>query len=342
MFLQQGNVFYYNIETTGNLDMTPTERQQLLVDHKIFISCIVPVFNEEPVIESFVHKLEEELKSITQHYEIILIDDGSSDDTVKKIMELPPSPSIKLLALSRNFGKEAALTAGLEYSTGDVALLIDADFQHPVTMIVEFLKYWAQGYDMVYGVRSNRDDESFLKRNFSRLFYGLMAKISRINIPSNAGDFRLLDKKVVVTLNSIEERGRFMKGLYAWVGYKSVAVPFEVQKRAAGASSWKFSRLTELALTGITLFSDIPLRIWSLVGFTISLIAFLYALYIVTVTMISGVDVPGFATLVVAIMFFGGIQLLSIGILGEYIARIFNEVKRRPKYIVEKKLGFDQ
>ncbi len=322
--------------------MTIIDRKQLVAEKEIFISCIVPVYNEEEVIESFLAKLQEQLKALSPHFEIIIIDDGSADHTVERIVGLPKSYHIKLLALSRNFGKEAALTAGLEHCSGDVVIITDADFQHPTEMIPTFLDQWAEGYDMVYGVRSNRDDESLLKRAFAGLFYGLMTKISRINIPSNAGDFRLLDKKVVAALNSIEERGRFMKGLYSWVGFKSIAVPFTVQKRAGGKSSWKFSRLTELALTGITLFSDIPLRIWSLIGFIISLIALVYALYIVTITLIFGVDVPGFATITVAIMFFGGIQLLSIGILGEYIARIFNEVKRRPKYIVGNRFGFDE
>lgn len=317
-------------------------RQQLAAQKAVFISCIVPVYNEQEVIEDFLLQLEQQLQQIANRFEIIVVDDGSKDATVSKVEAFANrSSNLKFIAFSRNFGKETALTAGLEYCLGDVVILIDADFQHPIQLIPEFLKRWTEGYEMVYGARSNRDQESTIKRNFAHLFYHVMSKITNIHIPNNAGDFRLLDRKVVEALNSIEERGRFMKGLYAWVGFKSFAVPFEVQTRAGGKSTYKFSRLTELALTGITSFSDIPLRIWSYVGFIISSIALIYALYFVLKTLIFGVDVPGFPSILVGIMFFGGIQLLSIGILGEYIARIFNEVKQRPRYIIAQKQGFD-
>lgn len=313
-----------------------------MFDKKIvFISCIVPVFNEEAVVQSFVNALKEKLSTLTDRFEIILIDDGSQDQTVVKILELPKDKRVKLLALSRNFGKEVALTAGLEHCKGEVAILMDADFQHPLAMLSVFLEHWSQGYDMVYGTRNARESESYLKRNFARLFYWLMQKITSIDIPNNAGDFRLIDRKIINALQQFPERTRFMKGLYAWVGFKKIGVPFEVHERAAGKSSWGFARLTELAITGITSFSDIPLRVWGLVGFFISSIALLYAIYIIAVTLIFGTDLPGFPTLVVAIMFLGGIQLLSVGILGEYIARIFTEVKQRPKYLLQLKYGFD-
>lgn len=195
---------------------------------------------------------------------------------------------------------------------------------------------------MVYGIRKSRDKESYAKRNFAKLFYWLMQKITKINIPNNAGDFRLLDKKIINALRQFSERTRFMKGLYAWVGYKKLGVPFEVNDRTAGKSSWGFSKLTELAITGITSFSDVPLRVWGWVGIVISFISLIYAIYIVTVTLLFGADLPGFPTLIVAIMFLGGIQLLSIGILGEYIARIFTEVKQRPRYLLQVKEGFDE
>jgi glycosyltransferase involved in cell wall biosynthesis len=318
------------------------QRQQALQDKTVRISCIVPVYNEEAVAVAFFTKLQESLRELTHHFEIVVIDDGSRDATVAKLTQLPSSYNIKLLALSRNFGKENALTAGLEHCTGDVAIILDSDFQHPIETIPVFLKHWGEGYEMVYGVRENRDNESSIKRGFAHLFYWIMAKITKIDIPNNAGDFRLLDRKVVDSLNQFQERSRFMKGLYAWVGFKRLAVPFKVQDRAAGKSSWGLARLTELAITGITSFSDIPLRVWGFIGFIISLISLVYAIYIVTVTMLYGADLPGFPSIIVAVMFFGGIQLLSIGILGEYIARIFSEVKQRPKYIVEKKYGFSE
>lgn len=314
------------------------QRQQALENKTVFVSCIVPVFNEEAVVAPFIQELQAYLANLTHHFEIIVVDDGSKDATVEKVSQLK---GIKLLGLSRNFGKEVALTAGIDYCQGDVAILIDADFQHPLETIPSFLQQWAQGYDMVYGIRQDRESESYLKRNFARLFYWLMKNFTKIDMPKGAGDFRLLNKNVIQALRQLPERTRFMKGLYAWVGYKKIGLPFTVHDRAAGKSSWNFYRLTDLAITGITSFSDIPLRMWSLIGFVISLIAFIYAIYIVTVTLLFGADMPGFPTLIVAIMFLGGIQLLSIGILGEYIARIFAEVKQRPTYLIDTQYGFD-
>jgi len=322
--------------------MTFSQRANLIENKNVFISCIVPVYNEQANIETFFPQLAACLQNMAKRFEIIVVDDGSKDATVAKVMQLPPELNIKLLSFSRNFGKETALTAGLENCSGDVAILMDADLQHPIEILPEFLAQWGKGYEMVYGIRKNRDNESRIKRSFARLFYWLMAKITKIDIPNNAGDFRLLDKKVIEAINSFQERIRFMKGLYAWVGFKKIAVPYEVQERAAGKSSWGFFKLAELAITGITTFSDIPLRVWGFVGFIVSLISLIYAIYFVTSTLIFGTDLPGFPSIIVAVMFLGGIQLLSIGILGEYIARIFTEVKKRPKYIVETRVGFDE
>lgn len=318
------------------------DRQQAIQDKRVFISCIVPVYNEEGNVAAFFEKLQDALRKLTNHFEIIAIDDGSRDATVEKIVHLPEEYGVKLLSFSRNFGKETALTAGLDHCSGDVAILMDADFQHPIEVIPEFLALWGQGYDMAYGVRKNRDNESRIKRHFANLFYWLMGKMTHINMPSNAGDFRLLDRKVIDALNQLQERTRFMKGLYAWVGYKVIAVPFNVQDRKAGTSSWRLGKLTELAITGITSFSDIPLRVWGFIGFIVSTIAMVYAVYFLSYTLLHGADLPGFPSIIVAVMFLGGIQLLSIGILGEYIARIFTEVKQRPKYLIARKHGFDE
>jgi glycosyltransferase involved in cell wall biosynthesis len=321
--------------------MLLSTRAQLIENKEIFISCVVPVYNEELNIIPFLTQLKTCLQGMTNAFEIIVIDDGSQDATFEKIQSLSFENHIKIIRFSRNFGKESALTAGLEHSAGDVVILMDADFQHPFEVLPLFLHQWAAGYDMVFGVRDNRDNESRAKRSFARLFYWLMAKMTRIDIPNNAGDFRLLDRKVVTTLNHFKEHTRFMKGLYAWVGFKKIAIPYSVQERARGKSSWGFVKLTELAITGITSFSNVPLRIWGFIGFVISLISLFYAIYIIAVTLLYGADLPGFPTLAAAIMFFGGIQLLSIGILGEYIARIFTEVKSRPNYIIEIKQGFE-
>lgn len=339
-FKNKFTIFVQNGVILGR--MTKLTRSQLIENKEVYISCIVPLHNEEENITPFLTQLQAILRSLTNSFEIIAIDDGSEDSTVDKIKQLPSDYCVKLLRFSRNFGKESALTAGLEYSSGDVVIMLDADFQHPLEVLPLFLKEWSAGYDMVYGVRKNRDNESRSKRRFAHLFYWLMAKITQIDIPNNAGDFRLLDRKVVTTLNNIKEHTRFMKGLYAWVGFKKIAVPYAVQDRAGGKSSWGFVKLTELAITGITSFSNVPLRIWGFIGFIISTLSLIYALYIIGVTLLYGADLPGFPTLAAAIMFFGGIQLLSIGILGEYIARIFTEVKMRPNYILDEKHGFEK
>lgn len=322
--------------------MSPNQRFEALNNKSVFISCVVPVYNETENVVSFFSQLHHCLKDLAHRYEIIAVDDGSKDNTVTQLLSLPPEYVVKVIGCSRNFGKEIALTAGLEHAKGDVVILMDADFQHPIELLPVFMKNWAEGYQMVYGVRQNRDNESVFKRGFANLFYWLMTKITKIDMPPNAGDFRLLDRSVVNALNSFQERSRFMKGLYAWIGFKKIAVSFEVQERVAGKSSWGFRRLAELALTGITTFSDIPLRVWGFIGFIVSSISLIYAVYIVTVTLLFGADLPGFPSLIVAIMFLGGIQLLSIGILGEYIARIFTEVKQRPKYLIEVKHGFEE
>jgi glycosyltransferase involved in cell wall biosynthesis len=301
--------------------MSSDNRQQAIQNKSVFISCVVPVFNEEANVESFFQKLQECLTSLTNRFEIVVVDDGSRDRTIEKILSLPKSYHIKLIALSRNFGKETALTAALEHATGDVAIIMDADFQHPIEILPQFLKHWGEGFEMVYGVRKNRDNESRVKRNMAHLFYWLMGKMTKIDIPNNAGDFRLIDRKVIDALNQIQERTRFMKGLYAWVGYSKMAVPFDVQDRQAGVSSWRLSKF---------------------VGFVVSTLALIYAVYFLTYTLMYGADLPGFPSIIVAVMFLGGVQLLSIGILGEYIARIFTEVKQRPKYLIAQKYGFDE
>tara|TARA_R110000868_G_scaffold407985_1_gene690056 strand:+ start:12810 stop:13778 length:969 start_codon:yes stop_codon:yes gene_type:complete len=321
--------------------MNTTIRQQQWQDKSLKLSCIVPVHNEAQAIVEFLTQLNDELKLHSNDYEIIAVDDGSHDESLANMEALIASMPLKIIGLSRNFGKEKALTAGLEHCSGDATILIDSDFQHPFTSIKTFVENWVQGYDMVYGVRTSRKGEGFIKKAFSRLFYKLTHKLNEVPIPKDAGDFRLLDRAVVDALTNCHERNRFMKGLYAWVGFKSLAVPFEVQDRTHGQSSWSFSRLFSLALDGIFSFSNAPLRMWTFVGLIISLIAFFYGLWIVFSTLYYGVDTPGFATIIVAVMFLGGIQLLSIGILGEYIGRIFTEVKHRPNYIIAKKIGFN-
>jgi len=305
------------------------------------ISCVVPVYNEQQVIAEFIPALANSLQDLTMPYEIVLVDDGSKDATQEIIQQLRQRYKIRYLRFSRNFGKECALSAGLNYAKGDAVILMDADFQHPLELIKVFVQHWQQGYDMVYGVRKDREDESWLKRFCANGFYRLTSKITRVNIPANAGDFRLLDRKVVNALQQLPERNRFMKGLYSWVGFKQLAVPFEVQPRAEGKSHWNYYALLDLAITGITSFSAFPLRVIALGGITIAFAAFLYALWIILSTLLFGIITPGWATIVTAIMFFGGLQLFAVGIVGEYIGRIFDEVKQRPHYIIDEQASFD-
>jgi len=315
-------------------------RQKLVTDKSVSISCIVPVYNEQVNLAHFIQDLSHYLVMLTQNFEIIIVNDGSTDASFDVAQRFLANPQIKLINFSRNFGKEIAITAGLEHASMQTTVIIDADFQHPFAVIGQFLQEWANGYDMVYGVRADRVNETLFKKYFAKIFYQLMRKIAHIDIPANAGDFRLMDRKVVNALVNTQERARFMKGLYAWVGFSSKAVVFEVADRQAGKSQWHFRKLFDLAILGLVSFSDIPLRVWSFIGVIISMFSFLSIGYIFLDTLIFGAEVPGYATLLTIITFFGGIQLLSIGILGEYIAKIFNEVKQRPKYIVESKYNF--
>ncbi|MET4695252.1 glycosyltransferase family 2 protein [Endozoicomonas lisbonensis] len=304
------------------------------------LSCVVPVFNEGPVIVQFLEALQERLQGITPDYEIVVVDDGSQDNTVQLVESYCDGQHIKLIELSRNFGKETALTAGIDATDSDAVILIDADFQHPLDMLPVFVDYWRQGYQMVYGIRQNRHDEPYLKKKGAQLFYQIMHSSTGINVPAHAGDFRLMDRKVVEALKSLPERNRFMKGIYAWVGYKTIGLPFQVQDRMAGESGWGFAKLTNLALSGITAFTTLPLRIVGGLGLLISIVSVFYAFFIIFKTLFLGTPLPGWPTVIVAITFIGGIQLLSLWVLGEYIAGIFNEVKQRPRYLIQRQIGF--
>lgn len=311
------------------------------ISHTKLITCIVPVYNEETVIAEFIKALTETLKKLPYNCDILIVDDGSQDNTPNIIQELRAKYSFRYIRFSRNFGKENAISAGLDHATGDAIILLDSDFQHPLELLSEFLAKWEEGYDMVYAVRQNRSDESWLKRTCAKLFYQFTTRINRVNIPANAGDFRLLDRKIVLALQKLPERNRFMKGLYSWVGFKQIAVPFEVQPRKSGTSQWSFYSLMDLAITGITSFTAFPLRLIALGGIGVATIAILYAAWIILSTLIFGIETPGWATIVTAITFFGGLQLFALGVVGEYIGRVFDEVKHRPHYIIDEDASFD-
>jgi glycosyltransferase involved in cell wall biosynthesis len=302
------------------------------------LSVVVPCYNEGSHLKEFIVALKAAVTPITKHYEIILINDGSKDNTRAKALELVATGNVRYLEFSRNFGKEAALMAGIDHANGDATLLIDADFQHPLEKIPEMAELWKSGYEMIYGVIANRQGESITKRLGTRLLYGLL-NTSDISIPENAGDFRWLDRKVVNALKNLPERNRFMKGLYAWVGFKSIAIPFELRARTSGQTTFSIGRLIKLGMAGLTSFSAAPLQLWIGLGAVVSFLALIYGGYVIVETYVHGNAISGWPTLTVALMFFSGIQLLSIGILGEYIGRIFTEVKQRPLYVIAEDLS---
>lgn len=300
------------------------------------ISIIAPCYNEEETIEPFLRRIEEILTQINEPYEIVFINDGSKDNTLNVLLNAKQNfKNIRIINFSRNFGKEAALTAGLDKARGEAAIPIDVDLQDPPELIKELVARWREGYDVVLAKRADRTSDSFAKRVSADLFYKLNGKISNVDIPNNVGDFRLMSKRTVEALKQLPENQRFMKGLFAWVGFKTTVIEYAREKREAGQSSFNGWKLWNFALDGITSFSTLPLRIWLYIGALVSFLSFLYGSFIILKTLIFGVDLPGYASLAVIMLFLGGIQLIGIGILGEYIGRIYSESKRRPSYIIE-------
>ncbi len=300
------------------------------------ISIIAPCYNEEETIEPFLRRIEEILAQINEPYEIVFINDGSKDNTLNVLLNAKQNfKNIRIINFSRNFGKEAALTAGLDKARGEAVIPIDVDLQDPPELIKELVAKWREGYDVVLAKRADRTSDSFAKRVSADLFYKLNGKISNVDIPNNVGDFRLMSKRAVEALKQLPENQRFMKGLFAWVGFKTTVIEYVREKREAGQSSFNGWKLWNFALDGITSFSTLPLRIWLYIGALVSFLSFLYGSFIILKTLIFGVDLPGYASLAVIMLFLGGIQLIGIGILGEYIGRIYSESKRRPSYIIE-------
>lgn len=319
---------------TSTADM-PAAPHGALPRPALQLSCVVPAYNEQENLAHFIAALLPVVQALSEAVEIIIVNDGSRDATHDVAMELVAQGlPVRYLALSRNYGKEAALSAGIDHARGNAVLLIDADFQHPLEMLPEMHGLWLSGYDMVYGVIADRTAESGAKRLGTDLFYKLMNSGSGVKVPPNAGDFRWMDRQVVDALKALPERNRFMKGLYAWVGFKTAALPFVPKDRAAGQSSFNLKRLGALALLGLTSFTTLPLRIWSVIGGAVALLSLAYGAWIIVDTFLFGADLAGWPTLAAGIMLFSGVQLMSIGILGEYIGRIYDEVKRRPTYLL--------
>jgi len=300
------------------------------------VSLVVPVYNEEESIGLFVQKVSSVLEGTDIDFEILFINDGSHDGTLPRLLELADDDKrVRVINLSRNFGKELALTAGIDHVVGDVLVPIDVDLQDPPEVIPKFIEKWREGYDVVYGVRSCRKYDSMAKRTTAGIFYRIFNSLSSLQVPENAGDFRLIDRRVADVIRQMPERNRFMKGLFAWVGFKSVGVPYERPQRAAGDTKWGNWRLWNFALDGIFSFSTLPLRVWTYIGAIVAFLSFSYGSFIVILALTQGIDIPGYASLLTVVLFLGGLQLLSIGVLGEYLGRLFIEVKGRPLYIVE-------
>jgi polyisoprenyl-phosphate glycosyltransferase len=315
----------------------------MTVDTKKLISIVTPFYNEEETVEAFLNSIKHVVETIhNMEFEIVCVNDGSCDQTLEKLLAATRyNIKIIILDLSRNFGKEAALTAGIEEAQGDAVIPIDADLQDPPELIPVLIEYWQNGYEVVLAKRSDRSTDSFLKRKTAELFYRLHNKMAESPIPENVGDFRLMDRCVVEAFKRLPEKRRFMKGLFAWLGFKTAMVQYVRQPRMTGKTKFSGWKLWNFALEGITSFSTAPLRIWTYVGFMVSAFSFAYSLFIIARTLIGGVDVPGYASLLTAMLFLGGVQLIGIGILGEYIGRIYIEAKNRPTYIVRQRYKQD-
>jgi len=307
------------------------------------ISIISPCHNEEDAVDSFFDAINKETKKLNNYnFEIIIVNDGSTDKTLEKLRQkLETQNNLKIINLNRNFGKEIALTAGIDNCQNDATIIVDFDLQDPLNLIPDLISNWEQGYEAVVGIRSNRDSDSLFKKLTAKYFYKIYNIFSDIKIPENAGDYRLLDKKIIDQLKQLPERQRFMKGMFSWIGATTKYVDFTRQKRVNSKTKFSNWKLWNFAIEGITSFSTLPLRIWTYIGFFISLISFIYASCIIGKTIFYGADLPGYSSMIVAILFLGGIQIMGIGVLGEYLGRIYFESKKRPIYLIRNILKSD-
>ena len=317
--------------------MTESEAQALRSSRSetLLLSSVVPAYDEETVLPEFHRRLSAVLKALPFETEIIYVNDGSTDGTLTVIETLRKSdPRVAIVDLSRNFGKEIALTAGMDHASGDAVVVIDADLQDPPEVIPEFVKYFCEGYDVVYAQRISRSGEGLFKRGTAHVFYRLIQRVSRVRIPEDTGDFRLLSRRAVESLKRFREQHRFMKGLFAWIGYRQRAVPYHREARSAGHTKWNYWRLWNFALEGFTSFTIAPLKIATYVGILTAFAAFIYAARVIYKTLVYGDPVAGYPSLMVVVLFLGGVQLVTIGVVGEYLGRMFDETKQRPLYFV--------
>lgn len=300
------------------------------------VTLVIPVKDEEESIALFLRETSRRLAGLDARLEFLFVDDGSTDRTLAAIKQAAEEDGrVRWISLSRNFGKEAAMTAGLEHADGDAVVPIDVDLQDPPELVLEFVELWRRGYDMVYGVRESRHEDSRAKRTTATWFYRVFNRIASLDIPANTGDFRLMDRRVVEAIKAMPERSRFMKALYSWPGFKSIGVPYARPARQAGTSKFNYWKLWNFALDGVVSFSTWPLRVWSYVGGAVAVVSFVYMALLIAKVVLFGRDAPGYASLMTAVLFFGGMQLISIGVLGEYVGRLFMETKQRPIYLVQ-------
>jgi glycosyltransferase involved in cell wall biosynthesis len=303
------------------------------------ISVVAPAYNEQEVLGEFYRRVSAVLTGIGCEYEIVLVNDGSRDNTLALMHALRiRDPRVTVIDLSRNFGKEIALSAGLDHTKGDVVVVLDSDLQDPPELIPKMLETWREGYDVVYGKRTIRDGETWFKKTTAKYFYKLIKQVSRVEIPEDTGDFRLMSRRAVVALSQLREEHRFMKGLFAWIGFPAAPFPYRRDPRAAGVTKWNYWKLWNFALEGITSFTVAPLKVSTYVGLLVAVLALLYAVVVIWKALVYSDPVRGYPSLMTVILFLGGVQLISVGVLGEYVGRIFNEVKRRPLYLLNQLL----
>lgn len=314
----------------------PDKRKKNKVMVPKLVSLIVPFYNEAEVLSQFHRRIDEVLSNIPGYdFELVCVDDGSTDSTMEQLKNWAQTDSrVLVIELTRNFGKEAALSAGLHYARGDAVIPLDADLQDPPELIGPMLQLWEEGTEIVNAKREDRSSDSWLKRKTASIFYSVHNKLASPTLPKNVGDFRLLDKTVVEVIRKLPERQRFMKGIFAWVGFKTKEIHYTRHPRPAGHSKFSGLKLWNFALEGITSFSTVPLRVWTYIGSAVAGFALIWGSITIIKTIILGVDVPGYASTLVAVLFLGGLQLISIGVLGEYIGRIYTESKQRPLYLV--------
>ncbi|OHB97745.1 MAG: glycosyltransferase [Planctomycetes bacterium RIFCSPLOWO2_12_38_17] len=309
----------------------------------VMYSIVVPVYNEENVIKEFYNRTTAVLSSLKERYEIIFINDGSVDNSLTILRELhAEDSSVKVINFSRNFGHQMAITAGMDYSAGNAVIIMDSDLQDPPEVIAKLVERWKEGHDVVYAVREARKGETLFKRLTATLFYRLIVKITNVSMHADVGDFRLMDKKVIDIFRTVRERHRFIRGLVFWVGFKQTGISYIRNERFAGETKYPFRKMLKFAIDGITSFSFLPLQLAMYAGAIISLMSFASGIYILCLRIITGRFIPGIAGILVSVLFLGGIQLLFLGLIGEYIGRMYDEIKQRPLYIVQEFLGFNQ